>query len=359
MSDSPIIHKDFNILVVDDTLANLKLLTEMLQEQGYIIRPARNGKAALKAAAKDPPDLILLDINMPEMNGYEVCQKIKADEHLKDIPILFISALEETADKLKAFSVGGLDYISKPFEFKEVNARVETHLKLHQFQIQLERLVQDQVKEIHNSQMSTIFALAKLAESRDDDTGKHIEHVQMFCKSLVVKLGETSKYKRSINKKYIDNLYHANPLHDIGKVGISDNVLLKPGKLTAEEFEIIKTHTTIGSQTLEYVSVSYPNNAFINLGIEIARSHHEKWDGSGYPDGLKGEDIPLSARIMAVSDVYDALRSKRPYKEAFPHKKSVEIISKDSGSYFDPEIVKAFLEIEGEFKKIHESLEDQ
>ena len=358
MSDSPIIHKDFNILVVDDTLANLKLLTEMLQGQGYNIRPARNGKSALRAAAKDPPDLILLDINMPEMNGYEVCQKIKADDRLNDIPVLFISALEDSADKLKAFSVGGLDYISKPFEIKEVNARVETHLRLHQFQIQLERIVEDQVKEIQDSQMSTIFALAKLAESRDDETGKHIERVQSFCKSLVVKLGETSKYKRSINGKYIDNLYHANPLHDIGKVGISDNILLKPGKLTAEEFEIIKTHTTIGSQTLEYVSASYPKNAFINMGIELSRSHHEKWDGSGYPDGLTGEDIPLSARILAVSDVYDALRSKRPYKEAFPHKKSVEIISKDSGSHFDPEIVKTFLEIEEEFKKIHESLSD-
>lgn len=359
MVDAPIIHKNFNILVVDDTLENLKLLTEMLQEQGYIIRPARNGKLALRAVAKDPPDLILLDINMPEMDGYEVCQNIKADERLKDIPILFISALEETADKLKAFSVGGLDYISKPFEFKEVNARVETHLKLRQFQVQLERLVQDQVKEIHDSQMSTILALAKLTESRDDDTGKHIERVRSYCYSLVVKLGGTSKYKRSITKEYIENLYHASPLHDIGKVGIPDNVLLKPGKLTEEELEIIKNHTTIGAQTLESVSSAYPKNAFINMGIEIARSHHEKWDGSGYPDGLKGEDIPLSARIMTVSDVYDALRSNRPYKKAFPHQMSVDIISKDSGSQFDPEIVTAFLEIEGEFNKFHESLKDQ
>ncbi len=359
MIDVPIIHKNFNILVVDDTLENLKLLTEMLQEQGYIVRPTRNGKLALKAAAKDPPDLILLDINMPEMDGYEVCQNIKADQLLKDIPILFISALEETADKLKAFSVGGLDYISKPFEFKEVNARVETHLKLHQFQVKLEKLVQEQVEEIHDSQMSTIFALAKLTESRDDETGKHIEHVQSFCKSLAVKLGDTSIYEKIINKEFVDNLFHASPLHDIGKVGISDNILLKPGKLTGEEFEIIKTHTTIGAQTLESVSSAYPKNAFINMGIAIARSHHEKWAGSGYPDGLMGEDIPLPARIMTIADVYDALRSKRPYKEAFPHKKSVNIISKDSGSHFDPIIVKAFLEIEGEFKEIHASLKDQ
>lgn len=356
MIHAPIIHKEYNILVVDDTPANLKLLTEMLQGQGYNIRPARNGKLALKAAAHDPPDLILLDINMPEMNGYEVCQNLKADERLREIPILFISALEETVDKLKAFSVGGLDYITKPFEFEEVNARVETHLKLRQFQVQLEILVQEQVKEIHDSQMSTIFALAKLAESRDDETGKHIERVQLYCKSLVVKLGETSRYKRSINEDYIDNLHQASPLHDIGKVGISDNVLLKPGKLTAEEYEIIKTHTVIGAQTLESVIATYPKNAFVNMGIAIARSHHEKWDGSGYPDGLMGEDIPLSARIMAVSDAYDALRSKRPYKGAFPHKKSVDIITKDSGSHFDPEIVIAFLEIEGVFKEISDSL---
>jgi len=307
-----------DILVIDDTPANLTLLAGMLKEQGYKARLVPNGKLALQAAADDPPDLILLDIMMPEMDGYEVCRRLKEDEKLKKIPVIFISALNEPMDKVKAFSVGGLDYVAKPFHFEEVQARVDTHLKLNRLQIELERhnhhleeLVQAQVKEISDSQMATIFALAKLAESRDDDTGKHLERVQVFCRTLAIRLSEVHPYNLEIDAAFIENIYCASPLHDIGKVAIQDSILLKPGKLTPEEFEIMKTHAILGAQTLEAVRTKYPKNAFIDMGIAIAACHHEKWDGSGYPKGMAGADIPVCARIMAVADVYDALRSKR------------------------------------------------
>ncbi|MBC8496364.1 MAG: two-component system response regulator [Anaerolineales bacterium] len=354
-----------NIMVVDDIPENLRLLESMLRKQNYRVLSFPRGNLALQAAQKIPPDLILLDINMPEMDGYEVCRQLKLDPHLSQIPVIFLSALNEASDKVRAFNTGGVDYITKPFQFEEVQARVETHLQLRSLQmaleqtnLRLEEKVQEQVKEIADSQMATIFALAKLAESRDDDTGKHIDRVQVFCRLLTDELSQTTKYQTQITPKYYENIYHASPLHDIGKVGIEDGILLKPGKLTLEEFEMMKTHTVIGAQTLEAVSDRYPRNGFINMGIEIARSHHEKWSGSGYPDGLAGEQIPLAARIMAVVDVYDALRTKRVYKPAFPHEKAFEIITEDSGSHFDPEVVAAFEKREGQFHELSLKMSD-
>jgi putative two-component system response regulator len=356
--------KEANILVVDDTPANLKMLSGMLKEQGYKARPVPSGKLALKAAESNPPDLILLDINMPEMDGYEVCRYLKENEMLRDIPIIFISALTETVDKLKAFSVGGVDYVTKPFQFEEVRARVETHLRIRHLQMELEKhnrhlekLVKEQVKEISDSQMSTILALARLAESRDKETGQHLEHVQAYCKTLATKLSETKRFQGVIDDRYIDNIFHASPLHDIGKVGIADSILLKAGKLTKEEFNIMKEHTNIGAQTLEVVRNRYPNNKFVNMGIAVARSHHEKWDGTGYPDGLAGEDIPLCARIMAFADVYDALISERHYKDVLSYKESRDMMVVESGKYFDPLLVEIFLEIEDKFIEISENPE--
>ncbi|MDZ7760165.1 MAG: response regulator [Desulfovermiculus sp.] len=354
------------IMVVDDTPANLKLLDEMLQSRGYRVMLFPRGAMALKAAAKNPPDLILLDILMPEMDGLEVCRRLKSDESLKDIPVLFISALAGTDDKIKAFSAGGLDYVTKPFQEEELLARVKTHLELcrmrrelekHNFQ--LEDLVREKVKEIAASQMATIIAISKLAEYRDDETGQHIERTRTSCRMLVQQLRENNRYAESITDVSIENLYHAAPLHDIGKIGIADKILLKPGKLTHKEFEIMKTHTTIGATALQAVQRRYPDNAFINMGIALTRSHHEKWDGSGYPDGLVGEDIPLSGRIMALADVYDALRSKRPYKEAFTHEKSCMIIEEGAGSHFDPAVVEAFIILKSEFAKTRERMEDE
>ena len=289
---------------------------------------------------------------MPDMNGYEVCGKLKANARLREIPVIFISGHGDVIDKVKAFDTGGVDYVTKPFEFGEVLSRIETHLKIRRLQLELEthnrnleNLVAEQVKEISDSQLATIFALAKLAESRDEDTGAHLERVQKVCRLLATRLAEQLKFQSHIGSAYLRNIYHASPLHDIGKVGIRDAILLKPGRLTPEEFDLMKFHTTLGAGTLAAVRQTYPKNSLIGMGMAIARSHHERWDGGGYPDGFEGEDIPLSARIMAVADVYDALRSKRCYKPPFGHEKSLTIILEGRGTVFDPNVVDAFDEL--------------
>ena len=355
-----------NILVVDDTPDNLRLLMGILGEQGYKVRPASDGPYALSTARAAPPDLILLDIKMPGMDGYAVCEQLKADDLTRDIPVLFISALNEPLDKVKAFETGGVDYVTKPFQVEEVLARVKIHVTNHRLQAELEQynnnlqhLVQEQVKEISQAQMATIVAMSKLAESRDDVTGKHIERVRTFCKMLALKLKERPEFTNVVSAAYAKNVFYASPLHDIGKVAIPDNILLKPGKLTEKEFKTMQTHTIHGAQTLEAVRVEYPNNSFITMGVAIARSHHEKWNGTGYPDGLVGEDIPLSARIVAVADVYDALTTKRCYKEAFSHEKSCDIIYHDSGTHFDPRAVEAFMELKDEFMNVRQKLKDE
>jgi putative two-component system response regulator len=221
----------------------------------------------------------------------------------------------------------------------------------------LQQLVQDQVKEIADAQLSTIIAIVKLAEARDDDTGQHIERTRTFCKMTAEYLLENDIYVDEIDSSFIESIHTACPLHDIGKIAIPDSILLKPAKLTPEEFEIMKTHTTQGAQNLRMVQKKYPHNEFINMGICIAQSHHEKWNGSGYPHGLKGQDIPLAARIMALADVYDALRSKRVYKDAFSHEKSKEIITAGKGTHFDPNIIDTFLALESEFNRIRQEMD--
>lgn len=361
-----------NIMVVDDTPANLKLLTGMLGEQGYEVRPLPSGKMALNAASADPPDLILLDINMPEMNGHEVCERLKADSRLRLVPVIFISALNDIEDKIQAFSHGGVDYITKPFQFEEVLARVETHLTLRRYQAELQRhnthlndLVNEQVKKIliakenlSDAQLATIVAMSKLAEARDADTGLHIERTQTFCRMLAYELSTSPVFTAGIDAYFVENIYNASPLHDIGKVAIPDAILLKPGKLTPAEFDIMKSHTTIGARTLQEVQVRHQGNALISMGIDLAYSHHEQWNGLGYPQGLAGNDIPLSGRIMALADVYDALTSERCYKKAFDHEQSREIIVKDRGEHFDPAVVDAFLILETEFRETRKRMND-
>jgi putative two-component system response regulator len=354
------------IMVVDDTPANLNILRLMLQGKGYRVLAFPSGRTALNAMNSNPPDLIMLDVMMPEMNGFEVCERLKASQALQDIPVLFISALTDVADKVKAFAVGAVDYVTKPFSFEEVNARVDTHLRMRKMKLELERhnlyleaLVQAQVREISDSQLATIMAVSKLAEYRDDETGHHIERTRMFCRTIAEQLRSNSRYRDIISDAFVEDIFHAAPLHDIGKVGIADSILLKPGKLTAQEFEIMKTHAMIGANTLMTVSNRYPKNTFVNMGIAIARAHHEKWDGSGYPDGLVGENIPLAGRIMALADVYDALRSKRPYKEPFTHEKSCAIILEGKGRHFDPAVIEAFQEVADRFAQILEVMGDE
>lgn len=355
-----------NILIVDDTPANLQVLAEMLDRRGFTTRPVTSGRLALRAIEAETPDLILMDVSMPEQDGYAVCRQIKADSRFARIPVIFISSLTETIDKVKAFTVGGVDYITKPIEIQEVYARVETHLKIHRLQQELEgtvqtleQRVQEQVREISDSQNATIFALAKLAESRDDETGKHLERVRAYCRLLALGMQRQPETCELVTERFVEIIYQSSPLHDIGKVGIPDRILLKPGKLTPAEFEMMKHHTAIGADTLRAVSLQYPNNPILNMGIDIARHHHERWDGSGYPDGLRGKQIPLAARIMAVADVYDALRSRRVYKPALRHEQTSELIVQRSGAHFDPVVVKVYEQVEEEMREVYERMVDE
>lgn len=344
------------ILIVDDTPDNIHVLMETLKDE-YAIIAAINGEKALTMAAVQPsPDIILLDVMMPGINGYEVCKRLKDDVRTARIPVIFVTALSEAEDESRGLELGAVDYITKPFQPAIVKARVRNHVELKRHRDDLERLVEEQVAEIANSQMATIFAMSKLAESRDDDTGKHLERTQIYCRMLAENLSAKDDYKALIDADYVDTIYYASPLHDIGKVAIPDSILCKPGKLTDEEFGHMKTHTVRGSETLAMVANRHPNNAFVNMGVDIARWHHEKWNGKGYPDGKAGEDIPLCARIMAVADVYDALTSKRCYKEPFTHAKACEILQGDAGSHFDPALVAAFMEINDAFDRVRQEL---
>lgn len=345
-----------NILIVDDTIENLNVLAGMLKTEGYVVRPVPSGKLALLAAKLTKPDIILLDINMPIMDGYEVCTELKADPRLMDVPVIFISALSDLQDKSRAFAVGGVDYITKPFKLEEVHMRVKTHLKLYMLSSRLQSLVDEQVDELTKSHFSIIVALAKLAQSRDDSTGTHLDRIRLYCRILAHEMGKRPEYAESMTAEMVEVIAEASALHDIGKVGIPDSILLKPGKLTTEEFEVIKSHTLIGASTLKEVAIHDRNNAFIDIGIQIARSHHEHWDGTGYPDGLKGEEIPFAARIMAIVDVYDALISERYYKKAFPHEQCVQIINDGKGSHFDPAVIDVFNTVHQDLLKASESM---
>ncbi len=347
------------VMVVDDNPTNLKLMEEILGSRGYKVYSFPRGRMALAAAREQPPDLFLLDINMPEMTGFELCSQLKSTALLSEIPVIFLSAMVALEDRLQAFRSGGVDYISKPFQFEEVQARVDAHVRLRRLQLameadncRLEELVRIQVKKTADAQMATLFAIAKLAETRDDETGRHLERVQTFCGLLAVGLDNYPKYKTAAQSAWIRNIFHSSPLHDIGKVAIPDRILLKPGRLTPEEFAIMKTHTAIGSQTLAVVQDKYPDNEFIAMGIDAARSHHERWDATGYPDGLAGEEIPLCARILAVADSYDAIRAKRCYKPAIPHDEACAIILEDSGKHFDPVVIAAFSELKDAFRDV-------
>ena len=356
------------IMIIDDTPHNLKLLEKLLGAKGYLISAFLDGAIALKAAAVKPPDLVLLDINMPGLNGFEVCARFKADKTLESIPIIFLSALNEVSDKIKAFQFGGVDYITKPFQIEEIHARVKTHIQIRELQKSLalhnnnlQGLLNEQLKEIfatkealYKTQLATILAFSKLAEVRDDETGQHIERTRVFCRMLTEQLRDQGASGSNLDNIFVENIYYASSLHDIGKVAIPDDILLKPGKLTAQEFEIMKTHTVIGATTLQTMLEHYPENRLLRMGVDISQSHHEKWDGSGYPQNLKGQAIPLSARIMALADVYDALTSVRRYKPAFSHEKSLDIILEGRGVHFDPDVVDAFLVLEDKFRVIKE-----
>ena len=341
------------VLVVDDIPANIDILREILSAD-YRVLAAVNGEGALAITFSDsPPDLILLDIMMPGMDGYEVCRSLKGNERTLHIPVIFISALCEAEDEYKGLDLGAVDYISKPVTPAIVKARVHNHLTLKKYQNHLEDLVRERTLELELTQEATIESMAVLAEYRDPETGGHIKRTQNYIKILAEQLQHHPKFSAHLDDKTITLLWKSAPLHDIGKVGIPDSILLKPGKLTEEEFNIMKKHAAYGHDAIKAAAKKIGKEySFLSSAGKIALSHHEKWDGSGYPSGLVGGDIPIAGRLMAIADVYDALISKRVYKAPFSHQKAVQIIMEGRGSHFDPDVVDAFLRVHEQFRQI-------
>jgi len=358
----------FSILVVDDNEMNRDLLLRRLANFGFHLSSAMNGEEALAQLRAHSFDLVLLDIMMPVLDGYETLKVIQGDTVLRRVPIIMITALDDVDSAVRCIEMGAVDYVTKPFNPVLLRARVDANLErkrmsdleehrraeIERNNVSLSEEVRAKVLEISQSQLAAIFAMSKLAESRDPETGEHLERMREYCKLLSEQLSRMPKFQSIIDRAFVDNIYAASPLHDIGKVGIDDNVLLKPGPLNDDEWIIMKQHPVIGAETLREVDRQHPGNDFICTGIEIAESHHEKWDGSGYPYGLSGERIPLVARILALGDVYDALTSRRCYKNAFNHKKSRRIIEEGLGSHFDPDVVLAFFEVESDFERVRQ-----
>lgn len=350
-------HKQ-KIMIVDDAPSNIAVLGQILTGE-YDLVVATNGEKALLLAEITPlPDLILLDIMMPGIDGYEVCARLKANSLTRRIPVIFVTAKDDTTDEEKGFACGGVDYLTKPVSAPIVRARVKTHLALHDQNRVLEKKVRERTVELSDTQDIFIFGLANLAECRDNETGGHIQRTQHYVRILAEQLAGHERYRNFLGPEVISLLFKSAPLHDIGKVGIPDSILLKPGKLTDEEFREMQRHVIYGYDCMvnsvkKLGKESLPS--FLRFASEIALTHHEKWDGSGYPYGLKGEAIPVSGRLMTVADIYDALISKRPYKPPFTHSRAVEIITKGDGrvmpGHFDPDVLAAFQERQQEFRE--------
>ena len=347
------------ILVVDDENRNLRLMEAMLIPLGYEVVLARDGIEALDQVRRIPPDVILLDIMMPKMNGFEVARQLKKDEGTKIIPVVMVTALKEVEDRVKALEVGADDFMSKPIDKSELIATVNSQLKvkayndhMRDYQKELEEEVAKRTEELRQAfekikvaSLDTIYRLSRAAEHRDKDTGTHIQRMSHYAATVARKVG--------LSEETVEAILYAAPMHDVGKIGIPDQILLKPGRLDQDEWEIMKQHSIAGAQILEGSDAES-----IKLAEVIALTHHEKWDGSGYPKGLKGSEIPLAGRITGIADVFDALTSKRPYKEPFPLQKAFTIIKEGRGSHFDPQVVDAFFAVQDEILLIKEKYRD-
>jgi putative two-component system response regulator len=351
-----------SLLVVDDTPDNVALISGLLKD-AYRIRAAKSGEGALKLLlppATDLPDLILLDIMMPGMDGYTVCRRLKDDPATRDIPIIFLTAMTAQEDETQGLALGAVDYITKPVVPAVLLARVATHLQVKAYADLLKNknhVLEDEVarrtRELVAVQDATILMMASLAETRDNETGNHIRRTQHYVRVLALRLQAHPRFAAFLTDRNIELLFKSAPLHDIGKVGIPDHILLKPGRYTPEEFAVMKKHPAIGRAAIEQAERQLGTEVdFMRFAKEIAYGHQEKWDGSGYPEGQRGDDIPISARLMAVADVYDALISRRVYKEGMSHEAATKIIVEGRGQHFDPDIVDAFLAIQDEFRAI-------
>lgn len=359
-------HAEPSVLIVDDERVNIDLMVGLLKPH-YRTLVATGGEQALRRATGDPPpDIILLDVMMPGMDGYEVCRRLKADPATKAIPVIFVTAMSEVGDETAGFALGAVDYITKPVSPPIVEARVKAHLENKQARdfIEdrnrvLEEMVAERTRELAATQDATILSMATLAETRDKETGDHIRRTQYFVRALAKRLREDPTFRDQLDDHSVELLFKSAPLHDIGKVGVPDSILRKPAKLTFDEYEEMKRHTIYGHEAivatekvLSESGVSADAASFLRFAREIALSHHEKWDGTGYPHGLRGDDIPLSARLMSLADVYDALTSKRVYKPPFTHQEAMRQIREGDGTFFAPRVVEALASIEGEFIEI-------
>ena len=355
------------VLVVDDTPENLQLMNALLKDL-YKVKVAGSGERALRIMSESaPPDLVLLDIMMPDMDGYEVCRRMKANPKMSHLPVIFVTARSDSQDEEKGLDLGAVDYITKPISPAITLARIRTQLALkrasdllHERNETLESEIIRRTRELSSIQDVTIMAMSSLAETRDNETGNHIRRTQNYVKALASQLQPHPRFSAYLTPERIELLYKSAPLHDIGKVGIPDRILLKPERLTPDEFEIMKTHTTLGRDAiLAAENLLDSPNSFLQCAREIALSHQEKWDGSGYPEGLKGDDIPVSARLMALADVYDALISRRVYKAAMTHEEALVIILDGRNKHFDPDVLDAFIAIADEFALIATRFSDE
>ncbi|GAB1368747.1 two-component system response regulator [Azonexus hydrophilus] len=349
-----------NILIVDDVPENLSVLGELLQPT-YRVRAANSGARALQIAnSPPPPDLILLDVMMPGMDGYQVLRELRDNATTRDIPVIFVTAMDGTDDEEKGLDLGAVDYITKPIRPAIVLARVRAQLELKRARdilsdhnAYLEQEVARRMAENQLIQEVSIHALAHLAETRDPETGNHLRRTQEYVRTLARGLKHHPRFSHYLDERTIGQLAQSAPLHDIGKVGIPDHILLKPGKLTPDEWAIMKTHAEIGAEAIaQAIADSARPVEFLQIAQEIARGHHEKWDGSGYPRGLAGDGIPISARLMALADVFDALICARVYKPPMPYEEAYSIIVSGSGTHFDPDVVDAFIREFDTFKRI-------
>ncbi len=344
------------VLIVDDDELNVMILSKIMSDH-YACDEARSGEECLRKCEIFNPDLVLLDIMMPGIDGYYTCKRIKEQYGQASPQVMLVSAKASPQERLRGFDAGADDYVIKPFNQDELLARVnvqfrlrgalsqlaEAHSMLKGDNAELEHLVAERTAEAVEIRDITVFALARLAESRDPETGEHLERMREFSMILADQLAQSGgPYAEQITPDFKQALYRSSPLHDIGKVGLPDSILLKPGRLSPEEFEIMQHHTLIGAETLQEPAMLSRGGSFLKMAVEIARSHHERFDGTGYPDGLSGLDIPLSARIVAVADVFDALISARAYKKAFSYQIAHSMIVRDKGTHFDPVIVDAF-----------------
>ncbi len=347
------------ILVVDDDKTNLTLAQKILLSQ-YRIAATNSGKAALKYLEHNHPDLILLDINMPEMDGFEVMEQIRSDARTADIPIIFLTADDKADTEIRCFQMGAVDFVRKPFIPDVLMSRVSKTIELERYRNDLEKMVEEQSDKITESarrisaiQDSVIVGMANLIESRDGSTGKHVKNTQIYVKMIADELHKRGLFPGELTEEFIENIRKAAPLHDVGKIKVPDAVLQKPGKLTEEEFETMKTHTVHSRKIIDTIIGDVEDGEYVKVVGDIAMYHHERWDGTGYPTGLTGEDIPLAARIMAVADVFDALYEERVYKPPVrPIERILQIMMEGRGTQFDPVIIDVFMEMVPKIKEM-------